>query len=109
MGVNISYLVLSSIPISLLFIHFARKNARIEFYVNSVLLYLCLAIVLVYGIIFSILTWPFALHTQTMWSVGRLYAVLARATTGVTVELVAGEEYLCTRPAVYIGNHQTYG
>lgn len=44
----------------------------------------------------------------TQWTVAKCFKYLMLLTTGVSVEVVEGAEYLGTRPAVYIGNHQSY-
>jgi len=68
----------------------------------------CLALAASYGFISALLLRLVGKEGLTQWTVAKCFKYLMLLTTGVSVEVVEGAEYLNTRPAVYIGNHQSY-
>jgi lysophosphatidate acyltransferase len=68
----------------------------------------CLGLAASYGFLSAMLLRLVGKEGLTQWTVAKCFKYLMLLTTGVSVEVVEGAEYLGTRPAVYIGNHQSY-
>jgi lysophosphatidate acyltransferase len=68
----------------------------------------CLGLAASYGIFSALLLRLVGKEGLTQWTVAKCFKYLMLLSTGVSVEVVEGAEYLSTRPAVYIGNHQSY-
>lgn len=68
----------------------------------------CLGLAASYGLLSAMLLRLVGKEGLTQWTVAKCFKYLMLLTTGVGVEVVEGAEYLNTRPAVYLGNHQSY-
>jgi lysophosphatidate acyltransferase len=61
-----------------------------------------------YGVVASVFLKAIGKPGLSQWTVARCFKWVIGLLTGVWFEVEAsGEEYLLTRPAVYIGNHQS--
>lgn len=60
-----------------------------------------------YGVVSSVVLRLVGYHRISQYTTARCFKWVMRLTTGVVFKIVEGEEYLSTRPAVFIGNHQT--
>lgn len=69
--------------------------------------YASLIICASYGVVSSIVLRIVGYHRISQYVTARSFKWVMRFTTAVRFEIVEGEEYLSTRPAVFIGNHQT--
>lgn len=79
--------------------------------------FICLVFCALYGVVASIVLRLFGYGGLSQWTVARAFKWTMWLTTGVTFRVVdsgrseggrrGGEEALLTRPAVFVGNHQT--
>ncbi|CAJ2510174.1 Uu.00g060740.m01.CDS01 [Anthostomella pinea] len=70
--------------------------------------YLALIICTTYGVIVSIVMRILGWHGSAQWMTGRSFKYVMAATTGISFEVIDPKRILDnTRPAVFIGNHQT--
>lgn len=60
-----------------------------------------------YGVVASIVLRVAGYGRISQWATARSFKWVMRYTTGVQFDIIEGKEYLSTRPAVFIGNHQT--
>ncbi len=61
-----------------------------------------------YGTVASAALQVFGYGGLGQWTTGRSFKWLMWGVTGVGYEVVEGQEHLKERPAVFVGNHQTY-
>lgn len=99
--------ILSYIVYFLLFIFAATIVPATAFYARCLSSYLCLVLCACYGVLVSIALRPFGRHLITQWTVARAFKYTMLLSTGVEFKIVSGSQYLTTRPAVLISNHQT--
>ncbi|KAH7412811.1 hypothetical protein BKA64DRAFT_616341 [Cadophora sp. MPI-SDFR-AT-0126] len=70
--------------------------------------YASLLVAATYGVFISILMRLIGHGRSSQWATGRLFKYLMRFTTGITFSIEDPNDYLnTTRPAIFIGNHQT--
>ncbi|KAL1977484.1 hypothetical protein VTN31DRAFT_343 [Thermomyces dupontii] len=69
--------------------------------------YASLVVCATYGVVASLVLRAVGYGRVSQWATARSFKWVMRYTTGVRFEVVEGEKYLSTRPAVFIGNHQT--
>lgn len=62
----------------------------------------------VYGMTVSVVLRLAGKGGLSQWSTARAFKWTMKYTSQVEFEIVQGEEHLMTRPAVFVGNHQTY-
>lgn len=79
-----------------------------SFFARLLTSYACLIVCASYGVFVSILLRMVRQHRIAQYLVARAFKWTMRLATGVSFEIVEGEEYLKTpRPCVIIGNHQS--
>ena len=98
LGLTISLFSLSSAS---LFLPYTSFLARLL--ASYVALLLCAT----YGVLASLLLRPFGAHRNAQHLTARAFHYAMKYSTGVEFEIVSGSEYLHTRPAVIIANHQS--
>ncbi|PVH78150.1 1-acylglycerol-3-phosphate O [Cadophora sp. DSE1049] len=70
--------------------------------------YASLLVAATYGVLISILMRLVGHGRSSQWATGRFFKYLMRLTTGITFSIDDPNDYLNkTRPAIFIGNHQT--
>ena len=70
--------------------------------------YMCLIACALFGVISSIILTLLGYQQISQWATARAFALVMRFATGITFEVDDPNNYLGrTRPAVFIGNHQT--
>lgn len=79
-----------------------------SFFARLLASFVCLGLSATYGLVSALSLRLVGKEGLTQWTVAKSFKYLMLLTTGVSVEVVEGAEYLSTRPAVYIGNHQSY-
>ena len=84
-----------------------QKVPRAAFAARCLASYGCLLVSAAYGVIVSICLRLVGYGRVSQWAAGRSFKWLMLFTTGIKFEVIEGEEYLSTRPAVFLGNHQT--
>jgi lysophosphatidate acyltransferase len=78
------------------------------FFARLLASYFCLVICASYGVIISLLLRLVGYGGISQWAVGRSFKYTMKYATGVTFKIDDPNDYLnTTRPAVFIGNHQT--
>lgn len=77
------------------------------FIARSILYLLCLSICATYGVFASIVLRIAGYGGLSQWTVARAFKWTMWLTTGVEFD-VQDEKHLTARPAVFIGNHQSY-
>lgn len=84
-----------------------QKVPRAAFFARCLAAYSSLLLCAVYGVIASIVLRLIGYGRVSQWATARSFKWVMRFTTGVEFDIVEGKEYLSTRPAIFIGNHQT--
>lgn len=70
--------------------------------------YISLVVAALYGVVASIVLGILGQRQIAQWATARFFKYIMAATTGVTFEVIDPNGYLeTTRPAVFLGNHQT--
>lgn len=83
-------------------------SSKASFVARCLASYIALLIAAVYGVIASIVLGILGHRQISQWTTARCFKYIMAATTGVTFEVIDPNGYLKkTRPAVFIGNHQT--
>lgn len=85
----------------------AAKVPKTGFIARCLSSYLSLLVCATYGVIASIVLRLVGYGRVSQWATARSFKWVMWFTTGVKFDIVEGEQYLSTRPAVFIGNHQT--
>ena len=93
--------------ITSLFTMSAYSIPRTSFYARCLSSYLCLLLCAAYGVVAAIFMRVTGHHRSTQWTVARAFKYTMLLTTGVSFDIVSGQEHLQTRPAVFISNHQS--
>jgi lysophosphatidate acyltransferase len=79
-----------------------------SFFARTLASFAALFICATYGVFASIILKIAGLGGLSQWTAGRAFKWTMWLFTGVLFEVVEGEEYLLERPAVFVGNHQSY-
>lgn len=82
-------------------------NRMASFYARLLASYACLLVCATYGVIASLILRLFGRHRVSQWATARAFRHTMALATGVRFEVVQGQQHLSTRPAVFVGNHQT--
>jgi lysophosphatidate acyltransferase len=82
-------------------------NTTASFYGRLLMAYFTLCLCAVYGVIASLVLRLVGYQGVSQWTTARSFKWAMRLTTGVKFEVVSGQQHLKTRPAVFVGNHQT--
>jgi len=78
------------------------------FFARLLTSYISLLVCAIYGVVVSILLRLVGYGGISQWATGKAFKYVMRLTTGVSFVIEDPENYLgSTRPAVFIGNHQT--
>jgi len=78
------------------------------FFARLLAAYVSLIICASYGVVISIIFRLVGFGGSSQWAVGRAFKYVMWLTTGISFEIEDPNDYLSnTRPAVFIGNHQT--
>lgn len=97
----------------------ARQAQQVSFVAFSITAFLMLIICASYGVIASLFLRAIGYGGLSQWTVGRAFKWAMWLSTGVTFRVdevggreegrrKGGKEALETRPAVFVGNHQTF-
>lgn len=78
-----------------------------SFFYRLLASYGTLVVCAIYGVFASLVLRLFGYHRTSQWTVARAFKWTMWLTTGVSFRILGGQEHLQTRPAVFIGNHQT--
>ncbi|KAJ0417755.1 1-acyl-sn-glycerol-3-phosphate acyltransferase [Aspergillus carlsbadensis] len=100
---GVTYYVLLTVSLFAL----GLKVPRASFAARCLAAYGSLILCAIYGVIASIVLRLVGYGRISQWATARSFKWVMRFTTGVRFEIVEGQEYLTTRPAVFIGNHQS--
>ena len=82
-------------------------NSTASFVARLLTSYACLVLCAIYGVFASLFLRLIGQHRISQWATARAFKHTMAWATGVEFEIVAGQNNLDTRPAVFIGNHQT--
>lgn len=83
-------------------------SSKAAFAARCLASYIALIVAALYGVVASIVLGILGQRQISQWTTARCFKYLMAAATGVTFEVIDPEGYLDkTRPAVFIGNHQT--
>ncbi|KAL4889209.1 hypothetical protein BDV59DRAFT_121408 [Aspergillus ambiguus] len=97
----------SFVVVTLSLFALGQKVPRAAFVARCLAAYGSLLICAVYGVVASIVLRLVGYGRVSQWATARSFKWVMRYTTGVRFDIVEGNEYLSTRPAVFIGNHQS--
>jgi lysophosphatidate acyltransferase len=97
----------SFVVVTLSLFALGQKVPRAAFVARCLAAYGSLILCAVYGVIASIILRLVGYGRVSQWATARSFKWVMRYTTGVTFDVIEGEEYLTTRPAIFVGNHQT--
>lgn len=106
----VSYLVTgttSYVAVTLSLFAVSVKVPKAGFVARCLSSYASLIICATYGVIASVVLRLVGYGRVSQWATARSFKWVMRFTTGVRFDIIEGERYLSTRPAVLIGNHQT--
>lgn len=84
-----------------------QKVPRAAFVARCLAAYGSLLLCATYGVLASIVLRIAGYGRISQWATARSFKWVMRYTTGVRFNIVEGAEHLNTRPAVFIGNHQS--
>ncbi|KAJ5668993.1 1-acyl-sn-glycerol-3-phosphate acyltransferase [Penicillium macrosclerotiorum] len=108
---SISSYILSGISsfvvVTLSLFALGQKVPRAAFVARCLAAYGSLLLCATYGVIASIILRLVGYGRISQWATARSFKWVMRYTTGVRFDIVEGQEHLTTRPAIFIGNHQT--
>lgn len=83
-------------------------SSKAAFVARCLASYIALVMAALYGVVASIVLGVLGQRQISQWTTARLFKYIMAAFTGVTFEVIDPNGYLDrTRPAVFIGNHQT--
>nr|KMM65694.1 AtaAp [Coccidioides posadasii RMSCC 3488] len=83
------------------------KAPRAGFFARCLAAYASLLLCATYGVFASIVLRVAGYGQVSQWAVARSFKWVMWLTTGTYFDIVEGKQHLSTRPAVFIGNHQT--
>ncbi|OQD67323.1 hypothetical protein PENDEC_c039G02913 [Penicillium decumbens] len=108
---SISSYILSGISsfvvVTLSLFALGQKVPRAAFVARCLAAYGSLLLCATYGVVASIVLRLVGYGRVSQWATARSFKWVMRITTGIKFDIVEGEEYLATRPAIFISNHQT--
>lgn len=84
-----------------------QKVPRAAFVARCLAAYGSLLVCAIYGVIASIVLRLVGYGRVSQWATARSFKWVMRLATGVTFEIIEGQEHLSTRPAIFVGNHQS--
>lgn len=84
-----------------------QKVPRAAFVARCLAAYGSLLLCACYGVVASIFLRLAGYGRVSQWATARSFKWVMRYTTGVRFDVIEGAEHLSTRPAVFIGNHQS--
>ena len=84
-----------------------QKVPRAAFVARCLAAYGSLLVCAAYGVVASIFLRLIGYGRVSQWATARSFKWVMRLTTGVRFDIIEGEEHLTTRPAIFVGNHQT--
>ena len=99
--------VSSFVVLTLSLFALGQKVPRAAFVARCLASYASLLLCATYGVIASIVLRLVGYGRVSQWATARSFKWVMRLTTGVQFDIVEGKEHLTTRPAVFIGNHQS--
>lgn len=99
--------VSSFVVLTLSLFALGQKVPRAAFVARCLASYASLLLCATYGVIASIVLRLVGYGRVSQWATARSFKWVMRFTTGVQFDIVEGKEHLTTRPAVFIGNHQS--
>jgi len=99
--------ITSYVVVTLSLFALSIKVPRAAFAARCLSAYGSLILCATYGVVASIVLRLVGYGRVSQWATARSFKWVMRYTTGVRFDVVEGEEYLRTRPAVFIANHQT--
>lgn len=97
----------SYIVITLFLFTLGQKVPQASFFARCLASYASLVVCAVYGAIASVVLRLAGRGRISQWATGRSFKWTMWYTTGVAFNVIQGEEYLSTRPAVFVANHQS--
>jgi lysophosphatidate acyltransferase len=83
------------------------KVPRVGFFARCLSSYGALLVCATYGVLASIVLRIVGYGSISQWATARSFKWVMFLVTGTRFDIVEGAEHLSTRPAVFIGNHQT--
>ncbi|OAX79578.1 hypothetical protein ACJ72_06103 [Emergomyces africanus] len=106
----LSYLITgltSYVAVTVSLFGLSLKVPRAGFFARCLAFYACLIVCASYGVVASVILRLIGYGGLSQWTVARSFKWAMRLCTGSRFEITSGAEYLTTRPAVFISNHQT--
>ncbi|KAJ5750773.1 1-acyl-sn-glycerol-3-phosphate acyltransferase [Penicillium manginii] len=97
----------SFVVVTLSLFALGQKVPRAAFAARCLAAYGSLLLCATYGVLASIFLRLIGYGRISQYATARSFKWVMRLTTGVTFDIISGQEHLTTRPAVFIGNHQT--
>lgn len=97
----------SFVVVTLSLFALGQKVPRAAFVARCLAAYGSLLLCATYGVAASIVLRIAGYGRISQWATARSFKWVMRFTTGVRFDIVEGEEHLSTRPAIFVGNHQT--
>ena len=85
----------------------AGGNSTFSFIYRCLASYGALCVCALWGVVVSVSLRLVGRHRISQWVVARSFKYSMRWVAGVEFRVIGGQEHLQTRPAIFIGNHQT--
>ncbi|KAF7713109.1 1-acyl-sn-glycerol-3-phosphate acyltransferase domain-containing protein [Penicillium ucsense] len=95
------------VAITLSLFALGQKVPRAAFVARCLAAYASLLVCAIYGVVASIVLRMVGYGRVSQWATARSFKWVMRLTTGVTFDIIEGKEHLSTRPAIFVGNHQS--
>ena len=106
-GTVATYVVTGYLVLTITLFVLSNASPKLAFYARLLSSFFSLLVCATYGVVVSILLRLVGYGQVSQWATARCFKWVMWFTTGVLFVVIEGEEYLDTRPAVFIGNHQT--
>ena len=97
----------SYVVVTLSLFSLGQRVPRASFSARCLASYASLLICAAYGVVASVILRLCRRGRISQWAAGRSFKWAMWYTTGIMFDVVQGSEYLSTRPAVFIANHQS--
>jgi lysophosphatidate acyltransferase len=78
-----------------------------SFFYRILASYGALTVCALYGVFASLILRLFGCHRISQWATARAFKYSMALTAGVKFRIIGGQQHLSTRPAIFVGNHQT--
>lgn len=98
----------TALPASLAVLTTTAYSRTARYYFNAVLYIALMGVCSILGVVYPLLFSVVGQRYNTNYAVARSFYALTGTLIGIKITIVEGEEYLKQRPAIILGNHQSF-